>query len=402
MAQNIVNGLVFGGSVSFDPSQPGIAADGSVKVAQQTTLLDGKILNADEAYIWQTVGNGTGTFTGNKFNMSVTAGQWLVRQTRRRYPYFSGKPQKVEETMDNFAPDANVVKRYGYFSSNAVSPYDSDYDGFWLESGSGTIAVKMARLGTSTLDKDITQWSGYDLLGEYQDPANWDNFSVSDFNFLWLGGAVWIFRLKTANGFIVAHQFNYAGTAQDVFMSSPNQPVRYEIRSTTGTGSLRYICSEVSTEGSIEESGQSLALVGTKIDADVVGTIYAMIGLKKQTSYRDNAVKIIDVGLSNAAITSDSGIVAIYINPTLSAPLTYANDSKIQVAYGTGQTIIAGTGRRIYAYPLGSQGGANALSKNYLSWLSSQIDNTHDEYVVAYIPTTTTQDIYPVANVMEY
>jgi len=404
MTQNIVNGLVFGGSVKFDPAQSGIAADGSVRTAQQTTLFDGKILNADDAQIWQTVGTGTGTFTGNKYNMAVTSGQWLVRQSRRRFPYFSGKPQKVEETLDGFGADANVVKRFGYFSSNATTPFASDYDGFWLENDGTTITLNVARNGTKTLDAlDITQWSGYNLLNEYKTISTWDNFTVVEFNFLWLGGAVLIMRIKTSAGFVNAHVFHYSGTAEDVFTLSPNQPVRYEIRSSTGSGSMRYVCAEVATEGSIDESGQSLGLVGTEIEADVVGTIYAMIGLKKQTAFRDNAIKIIDIGLSNAAITSDSGILVIYINPTLSAPLSYANDSRVQVAYGTGQTITAGTGRRIYAHPLGAQqGGTGVLAKNYLSWLSSQIDNTHDEYVIGYVPTTTNQDIYPTANIMEY
>lgn len=376
-----------------------------MRVAQQTTLLDGKNLNSLNTLVWEVAGTGSGTFTNNKYNMAVTSGQWLILQTRRRYPYFSGKSQRVEETVDGFQPETNVTKRYGYFSSNAASPYDSDYDGMWIESANGTITLNVARSGTKTLDAlPITSWRNYALLGEYQNVANWANFTVAEMKFLWLGGAVFALSIQTQNGFIEAHRFVYAGTSQDIFTSSPSQPARLEIRSSTGSGSLRYVCSQIATEGSVDESGEGLGLFNASaINANVVGTLYALIGIKKQTAYRDNAVQIVDLGVSTSAITSDTGIIMLIINPTLSASLTYANLSRIQVAYATNQTITAGTGRVICAFPTtSSSGGVNALNKNFLSWLSSTINNTHDEYVLAYMPTSTNQSVFGIANIKEY
>lgn len=390
--------------VAFDPQQISLDAGGVLRVGSQTTLFDGKTLNADDTSIWENAGTGTGTFTGNKYDMSVTSGQWYVKQAKRRSPYFSGKSQRIEVTFDNFGADANVTKRVGYFSSNAVSPYDSSYDGFWLENNGTTITLKAARAGTETLSVALSSWTGYANLGEYQTVSTWDNFTVVEFKFLWLGGAVLVLSVKTAGGFVEAHRFDYAGTAQDVFIASPNQPVRYEIRSSTGSGSFRYICSQVATEGSIDESGESLAVYNTAaISTNAVGTIYALIGVKKQTTYRDNAIQIEEIGASNNSTTTDAGILMIIINPTLSASLTYANNSKIQVALATNQTITAGTGRVIAAVPASaSMGGARALSKNFLAWLSSTLNNTHDEYVLAYMPTTATQSVFGIVQLKEY
>lgn len=101
--------------------------------------------------------------------------------------------------------------------------------------------------------------------------------------------------------------------------------------------------------------------------------------------------------------TTDAGVLALYINPTLSAPLTYNNNSRIQVALATNQTITAGTGRVIGGVPVTTSGGAtSALSQNYLAWLSSTINNTHDEYVLGYMPITSNQSIVGIINLREH
>jgi hypothetical protein len=335
--------------------------------------------------------------------MSVTAGQWRIRQTKRFYPYFDGKSQRVECTFDQFAAQANTVKRVGYFSSNAVSPFASTYDGFWLENDGSSILLKAARAGTSTLSVDITAWTGYANLAEYQTLATWNNFTVIEFKFLWLGGAVLVLSVKTSDGFVEAHRFNYSGTAQDVFILSPNKPVRYEIRSTIGVGAFRPICSQVATEGSVDESGESLGVFNaTAITTNAVGTYYALIGLKKQTTFRDVAVQISEISLGNTAITADAGILLMILNPTLSAALTYNNNSRVQVAYATNQTITAGTGRVLAASPASQAGAAVQLSKNFLSWLSSTLANAHDEYVLAYMPITANQTVHGIVDFKEY
>lgn len=76
--------------------------NGALKVGQLTTLFDGKILNQDDTDIWQTVGTGTGTFTPNLYQMTVSSGQYMVRQSKRFMHYFSGKSQIIEMTFDNF------------------------------------------------------------------------------------------------------------------------------------------------------------------------------------------------------------------------------------------------------------------------------------------------------------
>lgn len=378
---------------STDGNRVGVDAGGRVRVSQFTTLGDYKILNADRALLMENAGTGTGTFTGNKYDMSVTAGQWFVRTSRRHHPYLSGKSQVVECTFDGFGLQANVTKRVGYFSSSAVSPYDATLDGIWLENDGTTYTLKASRAGTETINEPWTGWDNYESISGY----NFDNFTVIMFDFLWLGGAVLRLWLKTDKGFVLVHSVHYSGTAQDVFILSPNQPVRYEIRSTTGAGSFRYICSQVSTEGSVNESGLGRSIASAAIATATIGTTYPVLAIRKGTTLRDIAVAVDDLSVF-VTTTQDQLRWSLQINPKLSAPLTFSAvaESAVESAAGNGVitvttpgTIIsAGTTSSTILMPTG------ILKYNFLSYLGGTLANVMDQYVLCVTPITTVITAY--------
>ena len=400
------------------PNPLNISQDASnrTRVSQSTTLHDGKLLNADSSLMFDTKGTGTGAYANNKYNMPVTSAQYIIRQTKRYAPYSSGKSQQVECTFDSMAVEANVVKRAGYFSSVATGVYDTNYDGFWLENDGTTIRLKAARDGVSTLDVAITAWSGYSQLAEYQTLSTWGNFTVVAFDFLWLGGAVLRFFVKTSNGFVLAHIFNYAGTSTDTFIKSPNQPIRYEIRSSTGTGSLRYICSQVSTEGSIDEAGFNNAgnsLLAGGVNSQTVataGTSYAVCGVRKQSTHRDCSLKITSADIMVQS-TADYLKYDVILNPTLSAALTYTavpnSCAEVGVAGALAAisiTVTAGTGRVLHSGLL-SQGQPvpfGTLDKDFFSYLGCTIDNVMDQIILVVTPLTTNITLNGCLNWKEY
>lgn len=379
-----------GASISTD-------AGGRTRVSQLTTLFDGKTLNAENTLLWDTQGTGTHTFSQAGNTLTVAAGQYLVRQSRQYIPYFSGKPQVAEITFDTFANQANLVKRFGCFSSSAVAPYTADYDGWFVEADGSTYRLVVYRGGVKKLDLPWKQWDGYSDLSGY----DWNNFTVAYTDFLWLGGAVLRLFLKNPDGgFTLAHTFDYAGSAPGTFMLSPNQPVRYEVRSTSGAGALTAICSQVATEGSISENGESIGIFNDAlVTANIVGTTYALLGVKKQTAYRDAPVRIDTIGAGIS--TSDAGVLMLLRNPTLSAPLVYSNTGRIQAAQATGQTVSA-NGRVVHAAPIVASGVSNPLTNNSLSWLSSGIANDLDEWVLAYRVLTLNQTLVGTLNLVEY
>lgn len=398
-------------NILLDPASVSLDAGSRLRISQMTTLHDGKILNADNAFIWDQQGTGTATYASNKVDMSVTSGQYEVRQTKRFNPYFAGKSQLIECTFDNFQTEANVAKRFGYFSSNAVAPFATSYDGFYIENDGTTIRLRADRLGTSTVNIAWTSWDNYDLISSY----DWSKFTVVAFDFLWLGGAVLRVFLKTDLGFVLAHTVNYAGTATNVFINSPNQPVRYEIRSTTGTGSFRYICSQVSTEGSTTEAGYNNSVISLSTAAipantfATIGTRYPIKAIRKKVANRDNSIKITNV----QAFVSSTGDIAFWtleLNPTLSAGLTYTDvaNSGIQEANGSAVaavTITVTTPGRILASGVVVLNGMmppNSFEADFLSSLGCTLNNTMDQLVLCIQPITAGVTVNATINLKEY
>lgn len=386
--------------VTLDQTNAGFDASGRLRVSQLRTLFDGKTLNADDTDLWGVAGSGTNTFANSSNKMIVTSGQYLIRYSKFFHPYFSGKSQFIELTFDNFQTETGLIKRVGYFSSNAVAPYDSNKDGFWLESNGddNTISIQMQNNGTTTLYKNLKDIVGYENIANY----DWSNFTVINFDFLWLGGANWRLFLVLNTGFALTQDFVFAGSSPGTMIKSPNQTLRYEIRSTTGAGYLTAICSQVATEGIGEEGGKVVGLFSNVgISCNAVGTIYAIKSWRKQANFRDTVVEILDMGITRTA-TADAGILLLIKNPTLSAPIAYVNTSRIQEGTPTNQTITAGTGRILHAVPASESGVNHSLSESFLSYLTIDITNTPDEFVLAYMPTTINQTVYATVNLKEY
>jgi hypothetical protein len=379
-------------------------ASGRHRVGQLTTLADLKVLNADETLLIETVGDGTGSFANNKYSMTVAAGKYLVRASKQYYPYFSGKSQVVEMTVENFQSQTGVVKRMGYFSSNAVAPFDEDYDGFYIEDNGTTKYLVCKNAGSDTLRIAFNELDNYELIADY----DWSKFTVVQFDFLWLGGAILRFFLKTDHGFILVHTFNFSGNNSGLIFKSPAHKIRYEIRSTTGAGSMIAICSQVSTEGSISEAGKqrSVNIGHVGLSLATVGTTYPIIGLRKSATHRDRTVK--QIGLTHlVGSVNDYILITIQLNPTLSAPLTYnsaGTGSYAEFALGNGTITVTGAGTVLWSnyYVVSTQSPPIILELDYLSNIGMTLANVSDQLVICGTPVTSTVTNYTSMNFKEY
>jgi len=270
----------------------------------------------------------------------------------------------------------------------------------WFEANGVTnkYYFKSSRRGTLTGEYELADWDNYALLSTY----DISKFSAVAFAMLWLGGAYLGIFVATNDGWILGHKIPYLGLNHDTIITSPNQPCRSEIISTTGSGNYTSICSQVSVLGDVSRLGFNLpSLNTTAIACNTIGTIYALQGFKKTVANRDIGVKAIDIGGINAG-TSDTGTFLLLRNPTLSAPLTYANYDVISRAIATNQTVTS-IGEILAIAPAGSNGSSQAqIEDNYKSWLTQNIDNTFDEYVLAYLSASTNQDIRGYAILKTY
>jgi len=373
------------------------APNGALMVGQPSIIFDGKALEADRGDVWQEVGTGSTSYSSPITTMSVTAGQYQILNSVRTMPYFAGYPMYAEFTFDTFAPQAGVVKRVGYFSSAATAPYNSALDGFWLESDGTTLRIKASRGGVLTANIPFSNWHGKKQLSGYE----WDNFTVIAFDHLWLGGAALRLWVATADyGWVLAHSVPYVGNYKGPITNSPQHFLRYDIHSTTGAGTLRATCCQYSVLGDIGDNANVHYSVATSnVACNNTSTTYALRGIKKAANHRNIGIRLSQIGSATASM-NDTGILYLLKNPTLSAPLTYAADHSVETATATNQTVTS-LGDIIIASP-SAQSAVGAIEGDYLGWLTQKINNTFDEYVLAFTPLTTNQSLRGILAWKEY
>jgi hypothetical protein len=302
-------------------------------------------------------------------------------------------------TCDNFQAQTGVTKRVGYFSSSAVAPYTANVDGFYLESSGGTYYLKVYNHGSEIYSVPFTSWDSYEALKTY----DWSKFTVVAFDFLWLGGAILRMFVKTDDDFVLAHSITHAGAKDDVFIRTPHQFIRYEIRGDSAGGTMDAICSQVATEGGFVEAGKpDIVLNDTLVACNTSGTVYALLGVRKRTDRRNTAVRLVNFSIVNSTPNSDIGQVLILKNPTVAGTFNYADVSgtAIQSVIGTSSNTVTG-GTVIAAVSVGNDYGS-ALAQNVATWLGMNLANTQDNYVLAYRSLSATQSLAAVLELREY
>ena len=81
---------------------------------------------------------------------------------------------------------------------------------------------------------------------------DWSNANLMMVDYQWLGVGRVRFGLNISGQTVYFTEHNCANNEPNVYMSSPNQPIRYEIRQLgVGSGYFDMLCSQVSTEGAL-------------------------------------------------------------------------------------------------------------------------------------------------------
>lgn len=318
--------FIYNNAVKYSDS-PNIDAFGRLRTAAVTSLLDIKHVYDKNPLQVNEITAGTATSVFNqefaRVRMSTSANNDLViRQTKTHPIYQPGKSQLFEASFSNFALQTNVIKRVGCFTSTTASTYNSVFDGFFLESNgvTNTISFQLWRSGTTIYSAATTTWDSTEF-----DPTNfnWSNSQLIMVDYQWLGVGRMRFGMNLSGQTIYFAEHNCANNDVNVYMSSPNQPIRYEIRQTgVGSGYLDMICSQVSTEGALNGL---YSLVGITHSSQVTlntpatpnGTKYPYIGFRLKRDYKGVTSQLINSYI--VGVTNDLFVITLEFNPTLSS-----------------------------------------------------------------------------------
>jgi hypothetical protein len=388
-----------GGTVNATIDQ-NLDATGRLRVSELTTLIDLKqTVDKLPLFFDEEIGGG-GTSVHSTLNaetvLSVTNNNdYVIRQTKMRFNYQTGKSYLILETFDSMELQTDVIKRVGYFNSNTVAPFDSDKDGFWLES-SDKIYTVVEKSGTITSKTEQADWNVDKLDGTGASGINidWSLGQILIMDMLWLGKAGVRWYIEIDNVPILFHVDNYANTIKEVYISNPNHSVRYEIRSTGGAGSMSHVCSTVAIEGSRNKTGviKGHNVGTTNLDANTKDTAYAAMGIRLKSAYITAEVDLLVFSILGT--TADSFLWELRANPTVNGTFTYVDepDSALQIARGATENTVTG-GDIIdngYVYQKASE---RATIENALR-LGMSIAGDRDEFVLTVTPISNGLDVY--------
>lgn len=281
------------GNVTHPGNPGGTAVDafGRQRVSNPFTLFDSSHRFKDNnLWVTATTGTATVTFNTNQGLVDLTVNNAenaeVVRETTKVFSYQPGKSLLVLNTFVMSPAKAGLRQRVGYYGAK---------NGIYLElDGSVLSFVKRSFVGGSLSNTSIEQstWNIDTLDGNGPSGITLD---ISKAQILWMD-IEWLGVGSVRLGFVIDGQFihchtiHHANIITSTYITTASLPLRYEIKNTTatsGSSTMKQICSSVISEGGYGLSGAQQA-VGIPINAPrtlgTAGTFYPVIGLRLKAS----------------------------------------------------------------------------------------------------------------------
>lgn len=389
---------------------PSIDSFGRWRTSEPHTLFDSKQIFDSLPNFWndaQTSGAGTSTtYNSNQASTTIAVGNLTagtrVRQTYMSFNYQPGKSQLISMTaVISDGVTTGIKRRIGQFN---------DQNGLFLElDESNLYVVRRTYTSGAAINNRVLQ-SSWNI-----DPLNGTGPSgitlsltksqILVIDYEWLGVGRVRFGFVIDGVIYYCHQFLNTNNLTLVYMSTPNLPLRYEI-SNDGTGAaagLVTICSTVVAEGGLEENGivRSDNLNSAFVNANTVGTTYALLGIRLKTAYIGSVVEL--VSFSSLAVTADDILVELRFNPTVAGVFTYndVSNSAVQIAKGDtagNPSTTTVTGGQVIQSLYGQKSAATSGPIFKARYLGASIAGTRDEIVLCVTPLGANLDGYGALN----
>lgn len=251
---------------------------GRIKMSSPLILLNANLTLGKSPLTWDEVISGTATSTWVQnevcVDMTVSANDdYAIRQTRGRWNYQAGKPMRLDCT--GILPKApGVQARIGMFHSTFAAPY-TPLDGVCFETINDVAYCSIYKEGGTTRRVPQSEWNmdKLDGTGPSGMVIDWTKFHLFSIEYEWLGAACVRFSVMLDGAWVPVHDFNNSGVITACYMRNGTQPVRYEIRSTGGTATMRQQCASVISEGGdpgfgiagcVDNDGSSISVPATE------------------------------------------------------------------------------------------------------------------------------------------
>lgn len=292
-------------------TMPRVAVDafGRQRISDIVTVFDSKQATDNEPLFWDIAITGTGSAVYNNSEASTVlsvsaAGDRVIRQTYRRFNYQPGKSQLIFMTgviRNTGAFDVGITSYIGQFSTSSGVFFQYD------ESNGIQAGIRK-----NTVDTLFPQASWildpFDGSGPSGITLDFTKSQIFMMNYEWLGvGSVW-FGFVVNGNLYWAHRFDNSNVNPDVYMETPNNPLRYEIVATApGSGAMTQICCSINSEGGDDPNGKVLSIARltmanvTTADPNPEKVLLAL-------RYKSVIDSQIDIAIQDISVLSASGM----------------------------------------------------------------------------------------------
>ena len=338
---------IFNNTIKYSDTS-NLDAFGRLRVSNITSLLEVTHKYDKQRYIVDEVTGGTVVSYFDSGNSQVVmsgtgANSYVIRQTFVSATYQPGKSQIFEMSFSNFQLQPSVIKRVGYFDANSGATYSTNIDGIFLESNGITneISFQIWKSGSLTYSSDTTSWNS-----DVVDPTtiDWSKTQLMLCDFQWLGVGRVRFGMVFNGQTVIFDDLSGTDNLTNVYMSNSNHPIRYELRTSGGTGSLNMICGQVSMEGSLNQLVTPIGITGPNSAVNLTSTNvkYPFIGVKMNSGYENISLLVEQINIVNTS--NDNYYCTIEIDPPISGAYSFsaASQNEVMKAFGNGSQTVTG------------------------------------------------------------
>lgn len=278
-------------SIKYDAN---LDAFGRLRVSNPFTLFDSSHRYADNG-LWSTATatGGTTTFNANQglVDLAVTAssGSEVIRETIKIFAYQPGKSLLVLSTFVMSPAKTNLRQRVGYYGAQ---------NGLYVQLNNSTLSFVERSLITGSVTESVIEQSAWNTDKMDGNGPSGITLDISKAQILfmdieWLGLGTVRMGFVIDGNFYVCHKFHHANLITSTYITTASLPLRYEITNTgatSGTSTLKQICSSVLSEGGYELRGSQQA-IGTPITTPktlaTAGTFYPIVSIRLKSTRLD-------------------------------------------------------------------------------------------------------------------
>lgn len=399
-----INGFPFGDNASTD-------AFGRLRVGIPQTLFDSKMLYDKLPFVYdEKINSGASTFVPGDSLVTMTtsaASGYVIRQSTSRFNYQPGKSMLTNITFVA-APETNVVKRVGLFQGLSAAPY-TPIDGMYLEISSDGPSFNILKtegaVNTITIPQSSWNVDRLDGTGSSGLTIDFTKGQIFTIDYEWLGLGRVRFGFYLQGKLYYAHYVTNLNTLTAPYITSPNQPIRYEIRQNgAGTGTMKQICATVVEEGAPEEIGYSVTASTSGTVTVQNGIATPVLAVRLAPGFSNLSLFLKEFTLYNTDNTTNAKYI-LYRDPTITGgSLSWSRpaDSYFEYAYGSVGLSLSGGYTMYSGFIPKSQGTSSNIGSQDISGLlgrfGTKIDGTPSVLVIGALGLGATVPLYAAAN----